>query len=407
MSPVLTILFLSLLLGTSVDTTEFLPSLHTRAPTTAAEAQLAQNTLHACAADDTSACNKVGVMGSTVINETSGCPFDAASNALQLLHRSTDSHMGLEQKRVLQFVPAQRIPALTIAVAAMAADFRARYPVLASSVRTDFADQSSLEASILSSGDSTPQVHAAVILQSASPNWSYTLRGVTDMGVSMSNTLLTSQELLSEKIVFDSVPFQVLLQRGSHLLQYGVDAFILEQESGMQVSRSLYLQPFPTPEFRTGSLKEGTAQNLALAFALALLIPVIKLVTSLVEEKEKRMKGLLTCWHPRCCWLLTSVRRVHHPSVCDAFCCVLSDVMLSMGLSPLALHASWFLLYVCLFSAMSLGFLVVTLGAIPHSAKFHIFMCDASHDTHCTAARRRTHSGQEYSATVWFVCVCV
>lgn len=295
--PVLTAAFLLLLLGGSVDTSEYDLNLHTRSEPNTKEIELAHDTLVACINGDGDPCNDHAVMGDEVINRDTGSTFNASTNSIQLFYR-TDKHDGLDQERTIQFVPSENTPSLTNSIHDLSSYFRLNYPILSNIIRTDFKDESSLEEGILKGDSQSSKVFVAIVLEEASPNWRYKIRGVTDFGLNMSNTLLTGDDLVSQKELFDATAFQVLLQRGHHFLQFGVDAYILNHElaggsggGGVGVTRSLYLQPFPTPWFRMSTTKDGAGANITLCFALVFLIPVMKLVNDLVEEKEKRVKG--------------------------------------------------------------------------------------------------------------------
>jgi hypothetical protein len=352
LGPVFAILFLTMILGVEVTSSSFDASLHLHVPPdSGSEAARAAQLIAACPTD-AKACDRVTVMGEQIVQARAGTPFDGKSNAEQLLYRSKDANMGLAQQKVLQFVPTVNSIALRNAVTRMVDAFRYRYPLLANYVRSDYADEESLEASIRDFEDSSgePIVYAAVVLSSISPSWSYTLRGTTDFVVNSSNTLMTSEEMI-HVAAFGEVPFQVLLQKGTHLLQDAVDQFIIEEEwntatgvrarpAGAFLNRLLYLQPFASPAFTTGSMKDGSVQNLSLCFILAFLIPVMRLVNDVVSEKERRV----------------------------------TDIQLATGMSPSVHVASWLATYIAIFSLMSIGFMTVTSGVFSHSNKWHILM---------------------------------
>ncbi len=168
-----------------------------------------------------------------------------------------------------------------------------------------------------------------------------------------------------------------------YVIQSFVENFILQRaaaSSSITLHRAslsgggLSQAPFPTPEYNTDTFTVIIGFTIGFFIIIAYIWPFTRLVKSLVEEKELKIKEVST--HAI---VLYACMCVH----VYVYVCVLcySQVAKMMGLSDTVLWLSWFITYVVMFFVASLLLMIITCTAIfPNADAGRIF---GTHTMYC------------------------
>jgi hypothetical protein len=224
--------------------------------------------------------------------------FDANGTVNALYANNAKNERGTSGVQTIQFVGADQ------KVKDIYHDFISTYPIIASQVRDDFANDDELDKYVkgddYATSDAKRAIFMAVSFQStnnANDGWVYSIRGNASQNPARANTLFTDESLINRlQTKYDSTYAEVLLRGGHILMQDFVEQWIIKHEGvpstlpPRQLSRSLAFQPFPTRAYTDDGFADVIAGVLGLFFTIIFIWPVTRLIKGIVEEKQLRIR---------------------------------------------------------------------------------------------------------------------
>jgi hypothetical protein len=138
---------------------------------------------------------------------------------------------------------------------------------------------------------------------------------------------------------FSDVAFALSLLSPAERLAVAADLSAGGMRGETFAPQQVDILPFPVGAYTQNIFYQAILSGLTLLFVLAWVYSVSTLISALVDEKEKRMR----------------------------------ESMLSMGLSPLALYASWFATYAVMMLAVAAAIALVGVSLFPSSSALLVF----------------------------------
>eukprot|EP00468_Gymnochlora_sp_CCMP2014_P005803 CAMPEP_0167753008 /NCGR_PEP_ID=MMETSP0110_2-20121227/7466_1 /TAXON_ID=629695 /ORGANISM="Gymnochlora sp., Strain CCMP2014" /LENGTH=1725 /DNA_ID=CAMNT_0007638709 /DNA_START=398 /DNA_END=5575 /DNA_ORIENTATION=- len=194
---------------------------------------------------------------------------------------------------------------------------------------------------------SNPYICGAVVLQSGGPQWRYSIRMNASLSFSEDYPQQTpdTRDKTSELQLEGEYPSLLYAGNGFLAVQNFVDAWIIDSSvTGLGYTFfpvTHQIQPMPLPEYTDDTFATIVGVTLGLFLVLTFTWPLQRIIKSLVEEKQYRIK----------------------------------DLMFQMSLSPTAWYMAWLSCYATMFLLTSILIVIITAGNIyKNSSAFLIFL---------------------------------
>jgi len=266
---------------------------------------------------------------------TYGVPWDAERVGMDWWKAGKDQKGLFEGAHKIQLVPGNDPTVKQIAAA-----MRVAFPEYVrtdntSIIETRFNSEEELNDYVRSTGYALDGYNSAISMavvfdrigSAGDHHWSYTIRGNFSFVPENSNTINPGMQTVDRlKTQYMGNAWWCLYDRGHMLMQQFIDDWIIEQQTGKDVDKSIYYQPFATPPFVHDPFADVVAGTLGLFFTIIFNYPVTRLIKGIVEEKQLRIK----------------------------------EGMKMMGLTESALFMSWFATYFIIYFIMAFFITVVT-----------------------------------------------